>query len=147
MSPATVDPLVHRLQEVLAGEHAALYAYSVIGGRLDPDSPVVARAVASYEAHRSRRDRLALRLRDLGERPVVAEPGYALPLPVQGVPSAAVLAQRVEDRCAVLYASLVATAPAATAERSLGSTSLVDASTRALGWGAPTTAFPGVARP
>ncbi len=138
------DPLLPCLQVVLAGEHAALYAYSVIGGRLGPGGSTATRAVAAYDVHRTRRDRLARRLHDLGERPVAAEPGYTLPLPVQDATSAAALAQQVEDRCAVLYASLVATAPASTVERSLGSTSLVDAATRGLDWGAPATAFPGV---
>lgn len=138
------DPLVRRVQEVLAGEHAALYAYAVIGGRLGLRGPAAARAVESYEVHRTRRDVLVQRLRGLGVRPVVAEPGYALPRQVRDASSAAALARRVEDRCAVLYASLVATAPASTPERSFGSSSLVDASTRALGWGAPPVAFPGV---
>lgn len=135
------------LQEVLAGEHAALYAYSVIAGRLDRGSSEVERALAAYDVHRDRRDTLVDRLRDLGEQPVVAEPGYALPLPVQGVESAAALARQVEDRCAVLYAALVAAAAPSSIERSLGSASLVDAATRALGWGAPPTAFPGVTQP
>jgi len=144
MSSDETDPLVQQVQDVLAGEHAALYAYSVIGARLDPVAPETRRAVQGYDVHRSRRDALVHRLRDLGEQPVVAEPGYALPLPVRDATSAAALARQVEDRCAVLYAALVATTPASSPERSFGSTGLADAATRALGWGAPPTAFPGV---
>ncbi len=141
------DPFVQGLQDALAGEHAALYAYSVLGGRLDPGSSEADRALSAYDVHRSRRDILAQRLRDVSERPVAAEPGYALPLPVRDPTSAAALARQVEDRCAVLYAALVAAAPASTVERSLGTTSLVDAATRALDWGAPPTALPGLTPP
>lgn len=147
MSGEDSEPIVPALQELLAGEHAALYAYSVLGAWLDPGGPEADSAVRAYDVHRTRRDTVARRLRDLGQQPAVAEPGYALPQPVRDVTSAATLARQTEERCAVLYASLVAAAPASSPDRSLGSTGLVDAATRMLGWGAPPTAFPGISRP
>src|SRR5699024_4657295 len=74
--------LVTALQRALAGEHAALYAYEVIGGRLDADTPPQRHARAAYRHHRSRRDDLTVRLRRLGQAPTAAHPGYDLPFEV-----------------------------------------------------------------
>jgi hypothetical protein len=134
--------LVGALQDVLAGEHAAVYAYSVVGGVLDPGSGSGQLARDAYDEHRARRDRADELLRALDVEPLPAEPGYALPAPVASPGDAAVLARRVEDRCAVLYAALVAATTAD--QRELAAAWLEDAATRALVWGAPPTAFPGV---
>jgi hypothetical protein len=134
--------VVDALQAALAGEHAAVYAYSVIGGRLPGDDPVVTLALDAYAVHRSRRDALVAVLREAGATPDAAEPGYALPRPVEGPESARELGRLVEDRCSVLHAGVVATA--AGDQRRLGADALVDCATRALQWGAPPTAFPGV---
>lgn len=144
---SAASAVVDALQDVLAGEHAALYAYQVIGARLDDDSSEVARAASAYDSHRDVRDAVAQRVRDLGEQPVVSEPGYALPGPVRDAPSAEALAQQVEDRSAVLHAALVSVAAASAPERTLGAAGLVAAATRGLAWGSPPTAFPGVSQP
>jgi hypothetical protein len=139
------DPVVDALQAVLAGEHAAVYAYSVIGGRLPGDDPVVALSIDAYAVHRDRRDTLVAVLRAADRTPVAGEPGYQLPRPVEGPSSARELARLVEDRCSVLHAAVVATA---TGElRGLAADALVDCATRALAWGAEPTAFPGVGQP
>jgi hypothetical protein len=134
--------LVEALQDALAGEHAAVYGYGVVGGVVDTTGPLGQRSVAGYGAHERRRDRLEARLRELGTEPVPAEPGYALPAAVVTDGDAQRLARRVEDRCAVLYAALVAatTGP----QRREAASWLADAATRALAWGAPATALPGV---
>ena len=48
------------LQEVLEGEHAALYLYGVLGARTsESDAPELYLALrAAYDAHRERRDTL-----------------------------------------------------------------------------------------
>jgi Domain of unknown function (DUF4439) len=134
--------VVDALNDTLAGEHAALYAYGVIGGRLDYDSRPVREATAAWETHQRRRAGLTALVESGGGSPVSAEPGYRLPTEVRRVSDARTVAQTVEDRCGVLYATLAATT---TGEiRSFAVDALIDAATRAVEWGAPTSALPGV---
>jgi len=134
--------LVEALQDTLAGEHAAVYAYGVVGGVVASTGRFGQLALAAHGVHQRRRDGLEAWLRRLGEKPVPAEPGYALPAPVSTDGDAERLARRVEDRCAVLYAVLVAAT--AGRERRAAAGWLADAATRSLGWGAGATALPGV---
>lgn len=133
---------VEALDATLAAEHAAVYAYGVIGAVVDPAAEEAVRARACYEAHRARRDRLEQVLRELGAEPVAAEPGYALPAPVTGASGATRLAVRVEDGCAAAYAGLVSGSAGRLRDDAVGW--LSDAAVRALDWGAPATAFPGL---
>jgi hypothetical protein len=144
MRHAPADAVVAALQQALAGEHAAIYAYTVIGGRLDGDTAVVQQAIDSYAEHRTHRDALSEMLLARRESPVPTEPGYALPSPIEGPASARALARHVEDRCSVLHAAVVATATGD--ERRLGAGALVACAERAMRWGASATAFPGVGR-
>lgn len=137
-SPVTVASA----QDVLAGEHAAVYAYGVVGGVLDPAGSAAERARSAYEAHVTRRDRIEDRLRGLGEEPVAAEPGYALPEQVTDAGDAARLARRVEDRCGVLHAALVAASIGDLRAAAVGW--LSDCATRGLTWGAAPVALPGI---
>jgi hypothetical protein len=130
------------LQAALAGEHAAIYGYSVIGGRFDADSGVVRLAIEAHSEHRAVRDALVEALLGREESPVPTEPGYELPAPVDGAGAARALARQVEDRCGVLHAAVIATAEGA--ERLLAARALLDGAVRGLRWGAPPTAFPGV---
>ena len=132
------------LQQMLAGEHAAVYAYGVLGGRLTPGTTPQARAADAYVEHRARRDDVVAMLRALGADPVAAEPGYALPTEADTAAQAAAVARQVEDRCSVLYAQAVAAATGRTRAYAVGA--LVDAATRALSWGADPVALPGVQR-
>jgi len=135
----------HRaLQGMLAGEHAAVYAYAVIGGRLAPQTALQRQAREAYAAHRDRRDALVALLRATGIEPVAAEPAYDLPTGVDNAEQGRQLARIVEDRCSVLYA----TAVAAASERSRGFAvdALIDAARRGLTWGAEPVALPGVRR-
>lgn len=134
--------LVESLQDALAGEHAAVYGYGVVGGVADATGSVAQLGLAAYEVHQRRRDRLEARLRRLGAEPVPAEPGYALASPVVTDGDARRLARRIEDRCAVLYAALVAATTGPRRREAAGW--LTDAATRSLAWGAPATALPGV---
>jgi len=134
--------LTAALQQALAGEHAAVYAYGVAGGVLDPVGSAATLAREGYATHRDRRDRIRAQLRALEEEPVAAEPGYGLPGRVTTAAEAGALTRRVEDRCAVLHAAVVA---ASTGELRREATGwLGDAATRLLGWGGDSTAFPGV---
>jgi hypothetical protein len=136
-------PVTDAMNDTLAGEHAAIYAYGVIGGRLEYGSAPVRDATAAWEIHRERRVSLTALVEAGGETPAAAETGYRLPNDVNDVAAARTVAQTVEGRCAVLYAALAATATGAI--RAYAVDTLIDAATRAYDWGAPTSALPGVA--
>ncbi|MGH3498033.1 MAG: ferritin-like domain-containing protein [Nocardioidaceae bacterium] len=141
----STDATVAALQQTLAGEYAAVYAYGVLGGRLPTGSPLERQAADGYDTHRSRRDAVTALVIAHGQLPRPAAPGYALPLPVDGGSAARTVAAQVEDRCAVLYASLVAVTSGA--DRAWAIAALTDAATRGLSWGLAPAALPGVGRP
>lgn len=132
------------LQRMLAGEHAAVYGYGVLGGRLTPRTALQAAASEAYVEHRTRRDDLVALLRSQDAEPVAARAGYALPTSVDTPEHARQVARLVEDRCSVLYAEVVATSTGTT--RAYAVDALIDAATRGLDWGAAPVALPGVAR-
>jgi hypothetical protein len=101
---------VEALQTTLAGEHAALWVYGVLGGQTSQSvTPSLYRAVnAGYRAHRGRRDLLVRTVRDLGAEPVAAEVAYALPNPVANPRQVSQAALVTEQRCAAAYADVVA---------------------------------------
>ncbi|MEU0070388.1 ferritin-like domain-containing protein [Streptomyces sp. NPDC006332] len=129
------------LQAALAAEHAAVYGYGVVGGRVPKERRTEAQA--AYDAHRARRDALVRQVRDLGGTPVSAAPGYALPFPVPDPASAVRLAAELEDRVAGVYSDLVR---AATGERrGAAAGALREAAVRAVRWRGESVAFPGLA--
>ncbi|CUR59966.1 conserved hypothetical protein [metagenome] len=74
------------LQTTLADEHAALYAYGVLGARTSQASaPLLYDALTTaYRRHRSRRDQLRTMVAEAGGEPVAAAAAYDVELPVQG---------------------------------------------------------------
>jgi hypothetical protein len=129
------------LQAALAAEHAAVYGYGVVGGRIDEDRRTEARA--AYEAHRARRDALARQVRDLGAKPVAASAGYALPFPVADSAAAVRLAAELEDRLAGVYSDLVRAAEGEL--RGTAAEALRETAVRAVRWRGESVAFPGLA--
>ncbi len=91
------------LVALLEAEHAAVYAYGVLGGRLDEDPRRGARA--AFDNHRARRDQLAALLRAGGAAAPVALPSYdvtvATPQQAYG------LAVRLEEGLALRWRDLV----------------------------------------
>lgn len=131
---------VEALQSALAAEHAAVYAYGVIGAALDGQEEQLARTAVT--AHRARRDRLAVTVRDAGDRPVAAQPAYDLPVPVVDAGSARALAVTVEERLAAVWADVVA---GTTGVRREGAAlALQDVAVRGAAWRGRTVAFPGL---
>jgi hypothetical protein len=132
------------LQTCLAAEHAAVYAYGVIGGRLAglrPSAEVIQRADGSYEWHRTQRDTLDSLVREAGGDPIAADPAYELPLTPDSVGQCARLARYLENRCSEAYGyavSLAAEPVRGTVAAALGACAV-----RAVTWGARLTAFPG----
>ncbi|WP_460070097.1 ferritin-like domain-containing protein [Streptomyces sp. YKOK-I1] len=129
------------LQAALAAEHAAVYGYGVVGGRIGADRRTEARA--AYDAHRARRDALVREVRDLGSEPVAASAAYALPFPVTDPATAVRLAAELEERVAGVYSDLVRAA--ADQRRREAAGALREAAVRAVRWRGGSVAFPGLA--
>ena len=137
----TQEQELEALQAALAAEHAAVYGYGVVGGRIREGRRTEARA--AYDAHRARRDALVRAVRDLGGKPVAAAAAYALPFPVPDSAAAVRLAAELEDRVAGVYSDLVR---AAVGEwRSTAAEALREAAVRAVRWRGESVAFPGLA--
>ncbi|MEU6772110.1 ferritin-like domain-containing protein [Streptomyces sp. NPDC046759] len=129
------------LQAALAAEHAAVYGYGIVGGKIS--SARRAEARAAYDAHRARRDTLSREVRDLGGQPVAANAAYALPFPVPDSPAAVRLAARLEERLAGVYADVVRAVTGA--RRGAAAAALREAAVRAVRWSGESVAFPGLA--
>lgn len=131
------------LQTTLAGEHAALYVYGVLGGRT---SRSAARAlydtlVTGYDLHRWRRDELTRRVSDAGGTPVAAAVTYDVPRVLDTPARISAVALGVERRCASTYAAMVAGTSAA--HRPWAITALTQTAVRELALGGRPEAFPG----
>ncbi|GHE07498.1 ferritin-like domain-containing protein [Streptomyces alanosinicus] len=129
------------LQAALAAEHAAVYGYGVVGGRIGAARQADART--AYDAHRASRDALTREVRDLGGQPVAADAAYALPFPVTDQAAAVRLAARLEERLAGVYADLVRAATGA--RRGAAAAALREAAVRSVRWSGQSVAFPGLA--
>ncbi|KUL40289.1 ferritin-like domain-containing protein [Streptomyces regalis] len=129
------------LQAALAAEHAAVYGYGVVGGRIREGQRSEARA--AYDAHRARRDGLAREVRDLGAKPAAASAAYALPFPVPDSAAAVRLAVELEDRVAGVYSDLVRATEGEL--RGTAAEALREAAVRAVRWRGESVAFPGLA--
>jgi hypothetical protein len=92
--------LLHALVEA---EHAAIYGYGVLGARLDP----VARraAVAAYDVHRARRDRVVAALEARGGTPPRPLAAYDVVVPDRA--AALALAAHLEEGVALRWRALV----------------------------------------
>ncbi|MFF1650057.1 ferritin-like domain-containing protein [Streptomyces sp. NPDC058240] len=127
-------------QAALAAEHAAVYGYGVVGGRVAEGRR--AEAVAAYHAHRARRDALTRTVRGLGGEPVAAQAAYALPFAVPDPAAAVRLAAVLEDRVAGVYSDLVRAAEGPL--RREAADALREAAVRAVRWRGSGVAFPGL---
>lgn len=90
-----------RLGQALQAEHAAIFAYGVIGAHLDSATVQLARLAEG--AHRTRRDRLQQLLRSRSADVPAAESAYALPFPVTDRITALRLAVGTEQACAAAW--------------------------------------------
>ncbi|MFI6771067.1 ferritin-like domain-containing protein [Streptomyces sp. NPDC050355] len=128
------------VQAALAAEHAAVYGYGVVGGRITADRRK--EALAAYDAHRARRDALHREVRELGGTPRAAAAAYALPFPVPDAAAAVRLAAELEDRLAAVYADLVRAG--GRARRREAAAALREAAVRSVRWRGGGVAFPGL---
>jgi hypothetical protein len=135
---------VDALQRTLAGEHAAVHVLALVGARVSVSAqPELARRVrAAYTLHRGRRDQLTAMVRGSGTSPVAAEVSYEPATPARTPAQLLEAARVVEERCAAVYADMVAGTSGASRQWALDA--LVDAAVRASGFGAAPEAFPGL---
>ena len=103
------------LQRILAGEHAAIYGYGVVGARLAGRG--LAAAASGFEGHRRRRDVLELLIRARGAEPVASAPAYVLPFAVHRPADAFRLAVLIEERLAAMYVAVLGVTDDATVRR------------------------------
>lgn len=131
---------------LLEAEHAAVWAYGLLGARLSEEELEQARA--AHDAHRRSRDALVPLVRDRGG--AVPAPAAAYDVRVPTAAEALALAVRVEEDLALRWRDLVGSSTEVPLRR-LGVAGLQDCAVRAARWrslaGArPTTvAFPGQA--
>ena len=133
-------PGVQALQTALAGEHAAVYGYGVLGAHLrgrDQD-----RARTAYAVHRARRDQLRALIVERDATPVAAAAGYRLPGPVETADDAVVLATQIEERLAAVWVDAVGDLRGKL--RALAARALQDTAVRAATWRGGSLPFPGL---
>ncbi|MYW65404.1 DUF4439 domain-containing protein [Streptomyces sp. SID8379] len=136
----TDQDLLSAAQAALRAEHAAVYGYGVVGGRVREGRRDEAKD--AYDAHRARRDELRRTVRDLGGTPEESAGAYALPFPVPDSAAAARLAADIEDKVAGVYSDLVRAASGE--RRRAAADALREAAVRAVRWRGGSVAFPGL---
>lgn len=132
------------LQATLAAEHAAVYVYAVVGGRLSASAyPAAIRLVDdAYEVHLVRRDELRGAIAAGGHTPVPPAPAYEVGVQSRAAGPLLGAARVTEERCGAVYAHLVSASVGN--RRRWAVTALTDAAVRALGFGASPSAYPGL---
>ena len=138
---------VDALQPALAAEHAAVWAYGLVGAFLA--ARLAEPLAAAAAAHRARREASEQLLIDAGVPPVPAEPGYRTPEPVTDAASALRLAITAEADTAAAWRSVIERGPAEPALRRIALDGLTGAAVQAARWRATvgsaplTVPFPG----
>ena len=135
---------VESLQQTLAGEHAAVYVFRALAGRVSTSAqPTLAgRLATAYTTHRGRRDQLTAMVRAAGGDPVAADVSYELPNPSRTAAELTEGALVTEQRCAEVYAAMVGST--SRANRLWALEAMTDAAVRQLSFGGRPDAFPGV---
>ncbi len=132
------------LQAALAGEHAAVYVYAVLGGRVSSSQEpgTAERLRSAYDVHRARRDHLRGVLADLDVTPAPAAAAYEVGTRSREANQLLAVARGVEERSAAVYAQLVSASTGRTRRWAIDA--LTDAAVRGLDLGAPPTDYPGL---
>lgn len=125
--------------EALAGAYAAIYAYGIVGAQVTIDErPAAESAITS---HRAARDQLRSVMAELAIPAPPAEPAYATG-EIDTPEAARQLAVSVETALVPRYANLAAQVVGQ--QRGWCAAQAQQCATRAVSWGGPSAAFPGV---
>ena len=132
------------LQQTLAGEHAAVYVFRALAGRVSASAQpgLAGRLSTAYTTHRGRRDQLTSMVRAAHGDPVAAEVSYDLPNPSRTTAQLSAGALVTEQRCAEVYAVMAGST--SRASRQWAVDALSDSAVRALTFGGTPEEFPGV---
>jgi len=131
---------IEALRKALAAEHAAVYAYAVIGARTE--GALQAGLRAAFDAHRGRRDQLRSLIVNRGGRPSEPESSYTLPSTPRSAQDAVALAVQLESGIPATYLEVCA-APSA-ALRRMAALAMQESAVRSYGFQPALTAFPGM---
>ncbi|MFI6498599.1 ferritin-like domain-containing protein [Nonomuraea typhae] len=131
---------VQRLRKALSAEHAAVYAYGLIGARTT--GSLRTRATAAFDAHRARRDQLRGLITARRGTPAEPEASYALPVTPRNPTEAVRLAVHVEQAITATYLELAACDDGAL--RRYAALAMQEAAARCYGFRPSVTAFPGM---
>lgn len=146
MNPRTSDDLtpVEALQKALAGEHAAVYLFGILGAHVSKSRQptLFGELDSTYAGHRAARDELTVLVSAQGEEPVAAEVSYELPGKVGSSEEITATALIVERRMTLLYGELVG--HTAGSQRSWAIGQLDRSALRELRFGARPSTFPGL---
>jgi hypothetical protein len=134
---------VEAQQATLAGEHAAVYLFGVLGAQASQSRQpaLYARLLDAFRVHRKRRDQLTVVIAASGADPVAAEVSYDLPASMETAPELNDAALQVERRIARTYGQLVEST--AGAERRWALVALDDSAVRQLEFRGTPEMFPG----
>jgi hypothetical protein len=133
-----IDAL-QRLNKALDAEHAAVYAYGIVGARTS--GGLRSSATAGFNAHRARRDQLRTLITARGGTPSESGSAYELPFAVTAAPDAARLAALVEARVTAAYLELAAVEEESL--RRLAALAMQECAVRGYGWHPAIAALPG----
>ncbi|WP_406317809.1 ferritin-like domain-containing protein [Streptosporangium sp. NBC_01639] len=128
------------LSTALAAEHAAVYAYGVIGARTTGELRAV--AIDAFNAHRARRDRLRTLVIARGGDPAEPSPNYRLPVTPSTAAQAVELAVLVEQGVTGAYLELTASGDPAL--RKMAALAMQECAVRAYGLRPAVETFPGM---
>jgi hypothetical protein len=130
-------------QATLAGEHAAIYLFGVLGAQASQSRQpaLYARLLDAFHTHRKRRDQLTTTIAAAGADPVPAEVSYDLPAAMATAAELNDAALQVERRIARTYGQLIEST--AGAERRWALVALDDSAVRQLEFRGTPEMFPG----
>lgn len=129
--PPLPQVTLEALQRALAGEHAALWAYSLALAFVPPDW--ADRARADIQAHTRLRGQVTTTLTEIGQRPVSAQPAYSPPQPVVDATSAGALLVAAETDAIASWRSVMERSTAS-ALRQAGLKAMVECTGRVTFW-------------
>lgn len=95
--------LIDVLNEAIEAEHMAVYAYPVIGARIDSLADV---AITQWKVHQKRRDALIVLVEKQNRQATLPQAAYAIG-ELSTREDGGQLAQQLETECAARYASLI----------------------------------------